>query len=98
MNITVDDVVELMNFEIYDYYLILGAYKNKLLADDLVKKLNRQAGVLTYIYFDDANQMKYVTFGRVTSKEKARSQLRKLQKPSVDASINGHVWWKKVAK
>lgn len=97
-DITVADVVDLMNFEVYDYYLILGAYKNKLLADELVKKLNRQAGVLTYIYYDDANQMNYVTFGRVTSKEKARAQLAKLQKPSVDALINGHVWWKKVMK
>lgn len=97
-DITVNDVVDLMDFETYDYYLILGAYKNKLLADELVKKLNRQAGVLTYIYFDDANQMNYVTFGRVTSKEKARDQLSKLQKPSVDALINGHVWWKKVEK
>jgi len=97
-DITVEDVVDLMDFDKYDYYLILGAYKNKLLADELVKKLNRQAGVLTYIYFDEANQMNYVTFGRVTDEAKARAQLAKLQKPSVDALINGHVWWKKVLK
>ncbi|MFT5725042.1 MAG: hypothetical protein ACI9JN_002165 [Bacteroidia bacterium] len=97
-DLTVDDIVDLMDFTTYDYYLILGAYKNKLLADELVKKLNRQAGVLTYIYFDVASQMNYVTFGRVTSKERARQQLSKLKKPSVDALINGHVWWKKVLK
>ena len=37
-DITVEDVVDLMDFDKYDYYLILGAYKNKLLADELVKK------------------------------------------------------------
>ena len=92
------DVVNLMRFDVYDYYLILGVYKNKYLADALVKRLNNEAGVLTYIYYDEANQFNYVTFGRVTSKEKAKEQLEKLQKPSVDALINGHVWWKKVAK
>lgn len=96
--LTPTDVVDLMQFDVYDYYLILGVYSNKNLADDLVKRLNNEAGVLTYIYFDESNKYNYVTFGRVTSEEKAREQLEKLQKPSVDALINGHVWWKKVAK
>ncbi len=97
-NLTVDDVANIMDYANYDFYLILGAYKNKVLADDLVKKLNRQAGVLTYIYYDETNQMNYVTFGRVTNKPRALEQLAKLKKPSVDRLINGHVWWKKVPK
>ncbi|MCB9260836.1 MAG: SPOR domain-containing protein [Flavobacteriales bacterium] len=97
-NITVHEVVDLMNFEEYDYYLILGAYKNKDLADNLVKKLNKEVGVLTYIYYDEQNGMNYVTFGRATDKTSAQNQLKILDRPDVNSRINGHVWWKKVPK
>ncbi len=96
--LTANDVIDLMNFDIYDYYLILGAYKNKNLADNLVKRLNKEAGILTYIYFDHANQMNYVTFGRTTGTTEARNQLDVLNQPKVESRINGHVWWKKVPK
>lgn len=95
---TVHDVIDLMDFDTYDYYLILGAYKNKNLADNLVKRLNREAGILTYIYFDETNEMNYVTFGRTTGKEQAKRQLDLLTQPKVESRINGHVWWKKVVK
>lgn len=96
--LTPGEVIDYMEFGIYDYYLILGVYENKLLADALVKRLNREAGVLTYIYFDESNNLNYVTFGRATGEELARSQLSNLDKPSVNNLINGHVWWKKVPK
>jgi cell division septation protein DedD len=96
--LTPRDVVDLMDFDTYDYYLILGAYKNKTLADALVKRLNNEAGVLTYIYYDEAAQMNYVTFGRAIDRETALNHLATLSKPSVESRINGHVWWKKVPK
>lgn len=97
-DLTPNDVVDRMDFEKYDYFLILGAYKNKVLADELVKKLNKEAGVLSYIYYDESNQMNYVTFGRTTSREDANRQLEALSKPQVESRINGHVWWKKEPK
>jgi tetrahydromethanopterin S-methyltransferase subunit G len=97
-DLTLEEVIDVMDFDKYDYYLILGVYENKLLADLLVKKLYAQAGVRSYIYFDESNRYNYVTFGRSTSKKAALDQLKKLDKPSVDALINGHVWWKKVPK
>ncbi len=96
--LTPRDVVDLMDFDTYDYYLILGAYKNKALADELVKRLNREAGVLTYIYYDSDAQMNYVTFGRAVDRDTALSHLAELSKPAVESRINGHVWWKKVPK
>lgn len=96
--VTTDDVVDVMDFDVYDYYLILGVYKNKDLADNLVKRLNREAGILTYIYFDEGNKMNYVTLGRTTGKEEARKQLDTLSQPKVESRINGHPWWKKVPK
>ena len=96
--LTPEDVVDLMNFEEFDYYLILGAYKNKPLADELVKRLNREAGILTYVYYDEVSQMNYVTFGRVDNRSKANENLRLLKRPAVDRIINGHVWWKKQPK
>ncbi|MFT4522435.1 MAG: hypothetical protein ACI8ZN_001385 [Bacteroidia bacterium] len=95
---TVADVVEVMNFAAYDYYLILGAYQNKELADLLVRRLNKEAVVLTYIYFDEEKQINYVTFGRATSRIRAFDQLKTLDNPGVNLLINGHVWWKKVPK
>ncbi|MCB0734004.1 MAG: SPOR domain-containing protein [Flavobacteriales bacterium] len=96
--LTVYDIVDLMNFDLNDYYLILGAYQNKELADALVRKLNNEAGVLTYIFQDERTGMHYVTFGRATDENMARKQLKELDKPAVNSRINGHVWWKKVPK
>ncbi len=97
-DMTVRDVVDVMNFEDYDYYLILGVYENKLLADVLVRRLNREAKVMTYIYLDEVNNLNYVTFGRAIGTEMAIEQLSQLDKPKVNHLINGHVWWKKVPK
>ena len=96
--LTPEDVLDLMNFGEFDYYLILGAYKNKPLADELVKRLNREAGILTYVYYDEVSQMNYVTFGRVDNRSKANENLRLLKRPAVDRIIIGHVWWKKQPK
>ena len=64
----------------------------------LGRRLNKEANVLTYIYFDDDNKLNYVTFGRTTGKASALDQLNLLDKPNVNRLINGHVWWKKVPK
>lgn len=97
-DLTVRDIVGLMKFNEYDYYLILGVYESKELADLLVKRLNKEAGVLTYIYFDEQNGLNYVTFGRATDRATAEKQLDELDRPAVNRLINGHVWWKKVPK
>jgi len=82
----------------FDYYVVLGVYKNKALADNLSKKLFSQANVLTYIFEDESNGLNYVTFGRADNEEIAQEYKDRLDKPQVKQLINGHVWWKKVAK
>ena len=86
------------DYNTFDYYVVLGVYKNKNLADALSKKLYTQAKVLTYIFEDGSNGLNYVTFGRADSDQIARKFKKMLDKPEVNRLINGHVWWKKIAK
>jgi hypothetical protein len=98
VDIDSDDPIATMEFERYDYYVVLGVYKNKSLADALSRRLYDQAGVLTYIFLDETNGLNYVTFGRADSEERARNFAKNLDVPEVNKAINGKVWWKKIPK
>jgi hypothetical protein len=93
-----DHIINKMDFENFNYYIILGAYGNKDYASHLVESLNTKAGVSTFIFREVEGTTFYVTFGKASSKEEAQKQVLLLNKPEVQALINGHIWWKKIPK
>jgi hypothetical protein len=93
-----DHIINHMDFENYNYYIVLGAYSNRDYASHLVNNLKVKAGVKTYIFRETEGKTYYVTFGKASGKRKAQEQVLLLDKPKVNALINGHIWWKKIPR
>lgn len=93
-----DHIIDKMDFDKYNYYIILGAYTNKDYADYLVNSLDTKANVETFIFREVGQTMYYVTFGKATNKKTAKEQVQLLSRPEVNSLINGHIWWKKLPR
>lgn len=93
-----DDIIDKMDFDQYNYYIILGAYTNKDYADYLVDNLDKKAGVETFIFREVEGTTYYVTFGKASNRKTAQEQVLMLERPEVSALINGHIWWKKIPR
>jgi len=93
-----DHIINQMDFDQYNYYIILGAYTNKDYADYLVSNLKSKANVETFIFREVDGSTYYVTVGKAQDKRTAQEQVLMLSRPDVRALINGHVWWKKIPR
>ena len=93
-NPTAEELIEYMDFNAYEYYLIFGAFKNKTNAQRLVNILDNN-GISTTLKFDKAKNMYYVTTGSVKNSTEAINVFFTYNTPSVLEIINGNLWWKK---
>jgi hypothetical protein len=93
-----DHIINKMDFDKFNYYIILGAYTNKDYAEYLVSNLDTKANVETFIFRVVDGTTYYFTIWKAANKQTEQEQVLMLTRPEVKALINGHIWWKKIPR
>jgi hypothetical protein len=86
------------DFEIYEYWPILGAYNDERWVNELQIRLNTNLNLNTSIKTIPGISKYYVTLGQANSLSEAVAIQKILNIPAVNQELNGTVWWKKVMK
>lgn len=94
----ISDKFEQFDFEIFEYWPVVGAYNDLRWALELKNRLNAKFDLKAEIKTIKGESKYYVLLGEAKNSIEAKKLEEKWKNEAINKELNGQLWWKKVPK